>query len=109
MFCRKCGKQIPDDSRFCQHCGKAVQVITGQVIEKTVKVTPEEINSGATISVELDETIKPLEIMLPKIIENGHVLRLKKVKMIDKDSGKALKKDVYLKISIVSSDKGTDR
>lgn len=22
MFCRYCGKEIPEDSRFCQHCGK---------------------------------------------------------------------------------------
>lgn len=109
MFCRKCGKQIPDDSRFCQHCGEAVQVIIGQVIEKTVNVTQEEISSGAVISVEFDETIKPLEIMLPKKIENGHVLCLKKVKTIDKASGKAIKKDIYLKISIVSPDKSKDR
>jgi hypothetical protein len=25
MFCSKCGKQIPDDSTFCNGCGKAVQ------------------------------------------------------------------------------------
>jgi len=21
MFCKGCGKEIPDDSRFCMHCG----------------------------------------------------------------------------------------
>ena len=26
MYCRECGKQIPDDSRFCPECGKPVSV-----------------------------------------------------------------------------------
>jgi uncharacterized membrane protein YvbJ len=21
MFCKQCGKSIPDNSKFCQHCG----------------------------------------------------------------------------------------
>lgn len=24
MYCRKCGKQIPDDSNYCQHCGEKI-------------------------------------------------------------------------------------
>lgn len=24
MFCRKCGKHIPDDSNYCQYCGEKV-------------------------------------------------------------------------------------
>ncbi len=27
MFCTKCGKEIPDDSQFCKHCGSKVKVI----------------------------------------------------------------------------------
>ena len=26
MFCNQCGKQIPDDAKFCHHCGSAVGV-----------------------------------------------------------------------------------
>ena len=26
MFCRYCGKQVPDDSAFCKHCGKQLGV-----------------------------------------------------------------------------------
>ena len=24
MYCRICGKEIPDDSHFCPHCGREV-------------------------------------------------------------------------------------
>lgn len=27
MFCTNCGKEIPDDSNFCQHCGFNVEVV----------------------------------------------------------------------------------
>lgn len=23
MYCKNCGKEIPDDSKFCQHCGSS--------------------------------------------------------------------------------------
>lgn len=26
MFCRKCGTQLPDDSKFCYKCGSPVQI-----------------------------------------------------------------------------------
>ncbi len=26
MFCIHCGKQIPDESKFCQYCGKALTI-----------------------------------------------------------------------------------
>ena len=24
MFCEKCGKELPADARFCEHCGNPV-------------------------------------------------------------------------------------
>ena len=33
MFCKKCGKEIEDDSEFCVYCGTTVSV-TGQKDEK---------------------------------------------------------------------------
>lgn len=29
MFCPSCGKEIPEDSRFCLGCGKAIHVVAG--------------------------------------------------------------------------------
>ena len=26
MFCRHCGKRLPDDSKFCTYCGKSVVI-----------------------------------------------------------------------------------
>lgn len=30
MFCRFCGKNIPDDSQFCAHCGKALTLLPAE-------------------------------------------------------------------------------
>lgn len=37
MYCIKCGKQIPDDSRFCSFCGQKVVTV---VEENAAPVTP---------------------------------------------------------------------
>ena len=34
MYCRNCGKEIPNDSKFCQHCGTKQEVEFVQVINK---------------------------------------------------------------------------
>ena len=31
MFCPNCGRNLPDDSRFCDNCGHAVQIVTPPV------------------------------------------------------------------------------
>lgn len=38
MFCTKCGNQIPDDARFCNHCGSPVQQYTAPVQQYTAPV-----------------------------------------------------------------------
>jgi len=30
MFCKHCGKKIPENSKFCRHCGKKTSSETGQ-------------------------------------------------------------------------------
>lgn len=58
-FCRKCGKQIPDDSKFCTHCGEAVipteqkpTVQSEPVVEPKPSVQPEPV-------VEPKPTVQP--------------------------------------------------
>lgn len=38
MFCTKCGKEIPDDSRFCRYCGHKVNVIADDSGNSTNKM-----------------------------------------------------------------------
>ena len=51
MYCESCGKQIPDDSKFCEFCGTAVKAKTKpesfveekkleKVVRKPVKASP---------------------------------------------------------------------
>lgn len=108
MFCRKCGKQILDDSRFCQYCGEAVQVVAGQVVEKTVKVSPEIAQNGGSLAVTIDGITKPIDIMLPPNMKDGQVLCLKKAKITDKESGKTVKKDLFIKISVTQKNESAD-
>lgn len=37
MFCQKCGKQIDDNSAFCQNCGSPIRTT---VVRTTVQVQP---------------------------------------------------------------------
>ncbi len=39
MFCRKCGKTIPDDSVFCSYCGETVKLI--ELTESDEPTNPE--------------------------------------------------------------------
>ncbi|OPX63325.1 MULTISPECIES: DUF4429 domain-containing protein [unclassified Methanoregula] len=43
MFCNKCGKPNPDDSIFCQHCGKKV-VIQNNQNQKTQTIPSTQLN-----------------------------------------------------------------
>ena len=35
MFCKNCGKELPDDSRFCQACGTSQEVNSNSSIADT--------------------------------------------------------------------------
>lgn len=46
MFCNQCGKKIPDDAKFCYHCGSAVAI-----------ETPAE----AEVQVQAEKPVQPVE------------------------------------------------
>ena len=59
MYCYKCGKQIPDDSRFCPFCGAEVRMPEEVTVRNDGKggliiVAPE----GSTVTVSDDLTIR---------------------------------------------------
>ena len=33
MYCTKCGYQIEDDAKFCEHCGEPVTIITPEMMQ----------------------------------------------------------------------------
>jgi RNA polymerase subunit RPABC4/transcription elongation factor Spt4 len=35
MYCKKCGKKIPDDSKFCPCCGSAIENSTTKALSTT--------------------------------------------------------------------------
>lgn len=47
LFCRKCGKQIPSDSRFCSYCGEAVVSIATPSAESA----PAEVSAAPVSAV----------------------------------------------------------
>ncbi|GAB6269730.1 MAG: hypothetical protein STSR0002_24720 [Smithella sp.] len=40
MFCRKCGKELPDDSAFCDSCGSKVEIKETQPAIKSIQTPP---------------------------------------------------------------------
>lgn len=106
MFCRKCGKQILDDSCFCQFCGTAVQLYEEQTIEQELLITAKEAKEGAVKKISIEGASTPIEVKLPpKILDDGKILALHKVKLLD-SNGKKVKKDVFLKIRICPDTEG---
>jgi len=60
MFCSKCGKQIPDNSQFCEHCGSPVgqgtgPLQTGAPLQNSAPLQssapPQQSSNGALIGV----------------------------------------------------------
>lgn len=38
MYCKHCGKEIPDDSAYCKHCGKGLVFTDDAPVKKTVVI-----------------------------------------------------------------------
>ena len=39
MFCNKCGKEVPNNSAFCPHCGAKIETLEKTVIDTGVEPT----------------------------------------------------------------------
>lgn len=55
MFCSKCGRELPDDVKFCPNCGQQIGSIQKEVlseeIKKDIKETEKKKPSGCLIAV----------------------------------------------------------
>lgn len=61
MFCRKCGKEFPDDSMFCPKCGTAVFNEKEPEVPETIQEAKKTVNDNAVFhDIESSPTnIKP--------------------------------------------------
>ena len=50
MYCRKCGKEIADDSAFCPHCGTSAHSSSEQQTRQPVVVNVVNNNSNQNIN-----------------------------------------------------------
>jgi hypothetical protein len=81
MYCPKCGKEIPDDSKFCYSCGSKIEInetqdtltdTTPLVVDKKIQTETKDIKQ--TISEKIDEQVVPSTVhttILQKIKKLG--------------------------------------
>ena len=69
MFCSKCGKQIEDDAKFCEHCGAVINTptIRNEKSEQTV-ITSKKVSVKKEINKPLIITIIAVVIVLIVVI-----------------------------------------
>ena len=56
MFCQNCGKEIPNDSRFCPECGTKQE---SEVVQKSIQNEPLKYCSNCGIQMPLDSRFCP--------------------------------------------------
>lgn len=79
MFCEKCGKQIPDGSTFCPHCGDGY--------EATVSGTKLGLGVGATAAIMFLSALMGYEILL---LVAGYILIVEKNQWLRSSAVKAV-------------------
>ena len=50
MFCRECGRQLPDYARFCDGCGAKVYSVSADVAEHEITVTQSDYDMAMDTS-----------------------------------------------------------
>ena len=57
MFCRKCGKELPEESEFCQYCGSKIETSTIEFDDNKAEVKEEPITEEVIIPTVDSETV----------------------------------------------------
>lgn len=56
MFCRKCGKEIPDDSEFCPKCGTAIEKNISEQMNAQIATTAASASDASPVTYSASET-----------------------------------------------------
>lgn len=74
MYCKYCGKEIADDSRFCKYCGKVVEEVEGEIVETPTETSKEDVvepqKVEAVLSTNDDQPVQ-VEISRKAIIKKS--------------------------------------
>lgn len=79
MFCKNCGHEISDDSKFCSNCGTKVEVDEDIVVPVTVVDKTEEVNESVNEKEEsLDTTnVEQSDVEVESVNENESTTSVK--------------------------------
>ncbi len=91
MYCRKCGKAIYDDSRFCSYCGDTVK--------SDNELVPSEFKNGVKKKIAVYGKKGFWELIVPDKKADKRIFVLHRVKLINK-KGKKVKREVVHKFQV---------
>ena len=107
-FCKQCGHQLPDDSKFCNECGSPVEKKQGSDeislnTEISIRVVLNgESNGNTEVEVYLPHLSKTVAVKVPNSISIGQSLRLRGLGHTSPDGEKG---DAYIRIVQIDYDK----
>lgn len=61
MYCPKCGKENPENARFCMHCGEDLQRVK---IENVEEILREHLKDKNDFINEIDDFLKKISFSL---------------------------------------------
>lgn len=65
MFCKNCGHEISDDSKFCSNCGTKVEVDEDIVVPVAVVDKIEEVVNESEVETNKEESVNENESTTP--------------------------------------------
>lgn len=106
MFCKNCGHEISDDSKFCSNCGTKVEVDGDIVVPVTVVDKTEEVNESVNEKEEsLDTTnVEQSDVEVESVNENESTTSVKEWYYVSNNDSKGSFSIEEMKAKITSGE-----
>lgn len=106
MFCKNCGHEISDDSKFCSNCGTKVEVDGDIVVPVTVVDKTEEVNESVNEKEEsLDTTnVEQSDVEVESVNENESTTSVKEWYYVSNNDSKGSFSIEEMKTKITSGE-----